>query len=155
MKIRGSLIFSSVLLLIFAAVVARSLTFGYWESSLFPLLIGGSCFVLLAIELCLELSAKDRTASAEQPDIQTGGSSFTNVMAWVSAFVIGIYLLGFLIAIVIFVFSYLKLRGRGWWVSAATSVTTVVVLYCIFKFGLALDLYGGLISQLIMGNESY
>jgi hypothetical protein len=56
-----------------------------------------------------------------------------NIFAWILAFFVGIYLLGFAITIPLLVFTYLKLQsGEKWGISIILTVGAWVVFYTLF-----------------------
>lgn len=67
------------------------------------------------------------------------------MMATISAYGFAALFFGIPLATALFISLYLKRRGRGFVVSIITGVITTTGLYAIFKFGLDLDLYSGLI----------
>ena len=70
-------------------------------------------------------------------------------IAWVLGAALGVYLLGFIAAIALFILAYLKRQGRSWQVSLAVAVITSALIYGIFQFALGFELYEGLIYNTI------
>ncbi|MFC1903057.1 tripartite tricarboxylate transporter TctB family protein [Chloroflexota bacterium] len=67
------------------------------------------------------------------------------IFGWVIAFMLGIYLLGFIIAIPLFTFSYLKWRRRSWISAIVFSGAMLASIYGIFSLGLKVPLFEGVI----------
>ena len=151
MRIKPSAYFVIFLLLLGLFGIGMSLTFQYLAAILLPLLLSSVIFVLAAIQLSKELRSRDKeqTATEEkpQPDVETRVElrRFGSAIGWLAGFVLAIYLLGFLIAIPLFVFSYLKGHGRGWLTAIVLAVIAIGLIYGIFEFGLKAYLYRGLL----------
>jgi uncharacterized protein YqhQ len=117
-----------------------------------PLLLSGIIFVLTAVQLGREILMGRRAGVEEEPKDQAAEeeakSSFRQnivIFAWLTGMALSIYLVGFLISIPLFVFSFLKTHGYGWLISAAHAAAAVVVTYVLFIFALQAELYPGII----------
>jgi hypothetical protein len=66
-------------------------------------------------------------------------------VAWVVGGAVGVFLFGYLIAITLFILSYLKNQHRGWQESIAVALITVALIYGIFQYALDFELYEGII----------
>jgi len=78
-----------------------------WKAALFPLAIGIPLFFLAAIEVAWALAAK------EAPEAPEPSSALP--WAWMFAFLALIVLLGFPIAVAVFVLVYLKVQSKESW----------------------------------------
>lgn len=146
MRIKPSSYFLILILLIMAVVIGDSLTFARWESSVAPLIIASFVFVFAGVLLRAELSAKKKTAKVteeEQPAPEK--TRFSSMLGWVLGFTLASYLVGLVIALPIFLFSYLKWRGRGWVSAIAVAIITTALIYAIFELGLQTHLWEGVI----------
>jgi hypothetical protein len=109
-----------------------------WKASLFPLVIGIPVFVLSAAEAAWIMLGS--TGKAQVQDFQmtqdvpehVALSRTANAVGWIAGFFAAIVLLGFPVAVPLFVFLYLKLEGREGWIFSA--VFTAVVWF--FFYGL-------------------
>ena len=148
MRIKASSWFPILLLLIMAVAIGISSTFAFWESWLLPIIVAGFIFVLAAVQIYRELSAKERvtTVAGEEP-AEVKGAGFGSVLGWVLGLPLAIYLLGFIMATPLFLLCYLKLRRHSWAVSIATAALTTVAIYGIFELGLESDLWKGLFFE--------
>ena len=154
MKIKPSSYVLICLLVVLAVVIFSSLAMPYYESKLLPLIVGGITFVLSAVELWRELRAKDKIEELKQEkeaEIE-GGSSHATIAAisWVVGTALGIYVLGFLVALALFIFAYLQQQKRRWQASILTAVITTSLVYVIFERILGFELYQGIIRELII-----
>jgi len=119
-----------------------------WKAALFPLVIGVPLFALAAAEALWTLFGTD-PANDEARDFQLSMGKDTlrrtlTAAGWIFAFFAAIVLLGFPIAVPLFVFLYLKLQGReGWGISIAITLGTWAVFYGLFDLLLHLPFPAG------------
>jgi hypothetical protein len=96
-----------------------------WKAALFPLVIGIPLFLLSALEAAWVLAGRTETPEARGavqdfkladhlPEREIVRRSAV-AGAWIVGFFVGILLLGFSIAVPLFVFLYLKLEGKESW----------------------------------------
>jgi hypothetical protein len=138
----------SVLIMIVSGYGVVAATAWPWKAALFPLVIGVPLFALAAAEALWTLFGAE-PASEEARDFQlsigTDTVHRTLVAAgWIFAFSAAIVLIGFPIAVPLFVFLYLKLQGReGWGISIAITLGTWAVFYGLFDLLLHLPFPAG------------
>jgi hypothetical protein len=119
-----------------------------WKAALFPLVIGIPLFALAAAEALWTLFGTD-PATEEARDFQLSIGNDTlrrtlSAVGWIFAFFVAIVLLGFPIAVPLFVFLYLRLQGReGWGISIAMTLGTWAVFYGLFDLLLHLPFPAG------------
>jgi hypothetical protein len=125
-------------IMIFSAWAVISATAWPWKAALFPLVIGIPVFCLAAAEVLWVLfgstpqeQAMDFQLSTHLPPKTMLQRTLVSV-GWIAGFFAAIVLVGFLIAVPLFVFLYLKVQGREGWVFS--SVFTLVVW--VFFYGL-------------------
>ena len=153
MKLSGNSYFLIVIMVIMLVVIGLSLGMEGIKSKLLPLIIGGTTFVLASIGLAKEISAKGEpgaTVAGGQTDRGEGGKKgglirYLRIGAWVVGFFLAISLLGYIIAIPLFVLSYMRSHGTRWLVAIIFGVITPVFIYSLFEFVLGADLYRGLL----------
>jgi hypothetical protein len=119
-----------------------------WKAALFPLVIGIPLFCLAAAEALWTLfGAPAEAGQAMDFQLSTGKESGRRTLvasAWILAFFAAIVLLGFPIAIPLFVFLYLKLQGReGWLLSIVMTAAIWGVFYGLFDLLLHLPFPAG------------
>jgi len=110
-----------------------------WKASLFPLVIGIPVFVLSAAEALWVLlgttergEIKDFQIAQDVPERVALGRT-ANAAGWIVGFFAAIVLLGFPVAVPLFVFLYFKLEGReGWIFSAVFTAVIWVFFYGLF-----------------------
>lgn len=128
-------------------------TFGWpWKAALFPLVIAIPVFCLAAAEVLWVIFGS--TEQGDSPDFQLTRDLPRRAMirrtltgmAWILGFFVAIVLLGFPIAVPLFVFLYVKLQGReGWRVSLALSLAVWGIFYGLLDRLLHLPFPDGLI----------
>jgi len=107
-----------------------------WKAALFPLVIGIPVFCLAAAEALWALFGKrpadgrasDFQLSRDLPEKETRRRTAIAI-GWMLGFFAGIVLVGFPLAVALFVFLYLRLHGRESW---TLSLTFTAVLWGIF-----------------------
>ena len=152
MRIKGSLIAAIFFLLLGLYGLIQSLTFGYWESVALPAAVSGVIVLMATIELGKELYSlrKSGTLSADLKLLVIAANTtelrrFGLITAWVAAFMLGIYLFGFRIAIPLYAFSYLKWRGRRWATAILFALVMLAFTYGVFELGLKAPLFQGIV----------
>jgi hypothetical protein len=138
----------SALIMIVSGYGVVAATAWPWKAALFPLVIGVPLFALAAAEALWTLFGTD-PASEEARDFQLSMGQDTlrrtlSAAGWIFAFFAAIVLLGFPIAVPLFVFLYLRLQGReGWGISIAITLGTWAVFYGLFDLLLHLPFPAG------------
>lgn len=125
------------------------LDFQYWESIMLPLAVSCLILVLSVINLVKEIIGFTRQAKKET----TIGKSengiylrrFGVASGCIAGLMLGIYLVGFYIAVPLFALTYLKLRGQSWLGSVVFAIVMLGIVYGIFNFTLNATQFKGLI----------
>jgi hypothetical protein len=107
------------------------------KAALFPLAIGIPLFVLAAAEAAwLLLGSREAKTQAMDFQLSVNAKSLPRTalaIAWMLGFFAAIVLLGFPIAVPLFVFLYLKLQGReSWTLSIAMTAAVWGIFYGLF-----------------------
>lgn len=147
MRSKGIFYFLILILFIGLLGVAESIRFRKFEAVLWPLVMTSIISGLTAIELGRELFAKKPEKPGEEHENQSHfeWNRFGSIMGWLTSFFLGIYFLGFFIAIPFFVFSYSKRKRESWFTSCVFAIAAVVFTYGLFEVGLRSPLYRGII----------
>jgi hypothetical protein len=120
-----------------------------WKAALFPLAIGIPLFCLAAAEALWALFGSASAEAGEARDFQlslgSGSGRRTAVaIAWILGFSAAIVLLGFPLAVPLFVFLWLKLYGReSWTLSIVMTAAVFGVFYGLFDLLLHLPFPAG------------
>jgi hypothetical protein len=125
------------------------------KAALFPLVISIPLFLLAAAELAWLLlasagQAQNRDFRPPQADVapSVARPRILRTVAWIVGFFIGIVLLGFPIAVALFVFLYLKLQARESWLYAALFTAVVWgAFYGLFIAVLHLPFAAGILTS--------
>jgi hypothetical protein len=107
-----------------------------WKAALFPLVIGIPLFCLAATELLWALFGGGEKAEAMEVALSTDAGArrrVVRVSVWMLGFFAAIALLGFPIAVPLFVLLYLKLQGgEGWAMSIGLTAGVFALFYGLF-----------------------
>ena len=124
-----------------------------WKAALFPLVIGIPLFALAAAEALWTLLGRAATTSEIEVTLTTAPAARRRVLvvaAWILGFFAAVVLLGFPIAVPLFLFLYLKLQGgEGWVISIAVTVAVTAAFYGLFDALLHLPFPAGWLSELL------
>lgn len=152
MKIKGSSYFYIAIMVVMLVIIGSSLSMKYFESRLLPLVVGSAVFALSAIGLWREIAAENRREATvtrgETVKKKEAGESWRGYLvagAWLMGFFLTIYLLGYIIAIPLFILAYMKSHGSKWLVATVFAIITSVIIYGVFRLALNIELYRGLI----------
>jgi hypothetical protein len=151
MKGKGEKNVYIVLIVAMVVVIVASLRMDQFASKLIPLTVGTLTLIMASIGLLGEIR-KRQSADAAGSEL-AAGDAFVEAawarqlanMAWVLGFGGGIYLVGFLAAIPLFLLSYMTWLGVRWRASLITAVSTTAVSYYLFQVTMHVDFYPGLI----------
>jgi tripartite tricarboxylate transporter TctB family protein len=108
-----------------------------WKAALFPLAIGIPLFCLAAVEALWTLFGSAETGRNEmEVGLTTEAGASRRILvavAWMLGFLAAVVLLGFPIAVPLFLFLYLKLQGgEGWLLSIGITLAVTAVFYGLF-----------------------
>jgi Tripartite tricarboxylate transporter TctB family len=146
----------SLLLMIVAAYAIFSARRWSFKTSLFPLATGIPLFVLAGTQLILELFGSEQTTGGPAVDLElaTGvdprvaRKRVAGILAWIAGFILLVFLVGFPIAVPVFIFSYLSLQSRvGWRLSFTLTAVAWLCFYGLFQWLLHLPFEDGLIQS--------
>lgn len=127
-----------------------------WKAALFPLVIGIPVFCLATAEVLWVLFGS--TARSEVMDFQLSTHLPANVtlrrtglaIGWIVGFLVAIVLLGFPVAVPLFVFVYLKVQGReGWRFAVLFTIAVWAFFHGLFERLLHLPFPAGWIQEWI------
>lgn len=118
-----------------------------WKAALFPLAIGVPLFAMaLAEALWVVLGSTPLPSEGNELAAQSPGRAVLVGGAWMLAFFVAIILLGFLVAVPLFLLLYLRLQGgEGWLISIVITAAVFGVFYGLFDALLHLPFPQGLL----------
>lgn len=154
MKKKKNIYILAVCALLMLAFFFASLQLEYLDAKLIPMIVSAVGFFLAAIGVGREILRREApSAITETEQAQEKSKNLLRRYlyegAWLVGFGLAIYLAGFLVAIPLFTIPYLKLHGRRWLPSVTIAVVMPIVLYVLLTYPLGVDLYPGLISELL------
>jgi hypothetical protein len=126
-----------------------------FKAALFPLAIGIPLAVVAAVQLILDLRGRGEPAEGPAVDLQFGGDVPDDVarrraavlFAWIAAFVALVWLIGFPLAIPVFMASYLVLQSAAdWRVATVLTAAAWAFFYGVFQWALRLPFESGWIQ---------
>ena len=127
----------SVLVMVLSGYAVFAATGWPWKAALFPLATGVPLFCLAAAELlwaCLGSEEKRDSMELALSTDALGARRITLAGGWMLAFFAAIVLLGFMIAVPLFLFLYLKLQaGEGWTLSIGLTAAVFAAFYGLFE----------------------
>jgi len=161
LKLKPSLLFDLAVIVFFVVFVYEARDWRL-QARLYPWAVGIPMLVLAVTHLIWELrgaNGKPATQAAAVPvDVQfTQGADpaadrrrAINIFCWIFGFFAGIWLLGFNIAVPLFVFLYLKVRsGEGWVLSSALTGAAWLLFWGLFVWLLRLPFPDGVVFSLL------
>jgi hypothetical protein len=128
----GRILFCIFLIAVAAYAIHTALGWTF-KAALFPLSVSIPLLVLAVIQLLQVISAKGDTNEGAAVDIdfsndvpaEVARRRVISTFAWIAAFIISVYLVGFPLTVPLFIFIYLKFQSDIAWLHtvAATAIT--------------------------------
>jgi len=152
---RGRILFSLFLIAV-AAYAVYSASAWSFKAALFPLSVSIPLIALTAAQLLLDLFGKAETANGPSVELEFGADVAPDVarrrvsatLLWIGGFILLVFLLGFPVAVPVFMLSYLGLQSRaGWWQSIGLTVAAWGFFYIVFQRVIRLQFEAGLVQS--------
>ena len=154
MKLSSDSYLYMVIMVIAVVVIGASLRLEQLMTKLVPLLLGGIVFILAAVGVSREIRTGDRQKTvvtedemAKMDETIQGWRRYLVHGAWLVGFLVGVYLLGFIIAMPLFILSYTRWLGTRWRVAIPMAAIFPALIYTIFVLVLQFQLYEGLLFK--------
>lgn len=160
MRLRPSTYFAIAIMAVMLVVIGKALTFRYYQTALLPVLGGSLVLILAGIQAVKEILGNRVTKVQEKaPDPPPREEEIQYVKkvdlgifaAWFLGFCLAVYLLGHLLAVLLFMLSYVKWRGKSWGVAIVAAVCITACIYILFPLAFKVELYPGFLYELIFG----
>ena len=157
MQPSGRALFSLFLVAVAAFAVVSAWRWPF-KAALFPLAVGIPLAVAASAQLVLDLRGRGERESGPAVDLQFGGDVPDDVarrragtlFAWIVGFVVLVWLIGFPIAVPIFMASYLlRQSATGWRVTAGLTAAAWAFFYGVFQWALRLPFETGWLQSRI------
>lgn len=158
----GSFIFSGVLIVVFAVAIIMALGY-HGRAKVAPLVVAIPGITVVLVLLAQDLRAKAKLASSHSAEANEDekkpkkGKEITTrseliAFGWVTLLLVLLYFLGFVVAIPVYLFLYMRVKSKEKLrFSLAFAAVSSLVLYVFFIQILKMQLYPGLILELLMG----
>jgi hypothetical protein len=132
------------------AVVTIASGYPYLQAKLSIIFSGGLVLVLALVQLVRELRPAKQQADEPKTEHEVHKHSASLALygielAWMVGFGLTIYLLGFIVAIPLYICAYMKSHGSRWRASIMTGVLMSAFCYGIFVLILEMKLHSGVI----------
>jgi len=140
-----------IVAVVMIGVVAIASGYPYLQAKLSVLFSGTFVLVLALVQLVKELfraqqkRLDEQGAGRKEAEHDTGVLPYVLEAAWMIGFALAIYVLGFMIAIPLYICAYMKSHGTRWSVSIMTGGGMAAFCYIIFVLILEMKLYSGII----------
>ncbi len=154
MRLKGHIVFSLFLVVIASYVVFMASRWSF-KTGFFPLAVAIPLILLALAHLFLEFfgapekaggPAVDAEFSNEVPPEVTRRRVFS-IFSWIAGFILLVFLVGFPVAVPLFVFSYLKLQSEATWLrSIALTAIAWGFFHAVFQRLVSLQFESGVIQ---------
>jgi Tripartite tricarboxylate transporter TctB family len=154
MKSRRHIVFSVCIILI-GAYVIYSASHWSFKTGFFPLAVAIPLVILALLHLFLQLFGAPETAGG--PAVETEFSNevapevarrrVTAIFSWIAGFILLVYLVGFPLAVPLFIFLYLKFYSQESWLSSlALTAAAWGFFYVVFQRVVRLQFEDGVVQ---------
>jgi hypothetical protein len=152
-RLSGTAYVLIVIMAIMPMFVVFSTQLAYFASKILPVTFSCLVFLLAGIALVRDVRNTSKTKVASARGISAESKTrhtdkfrdYLPFAGWMISFSLGIYLLGFAIAIALFTGAYMKRHGSSWWGALITAVLFAATIHIVFDILLQSGLYKGLI----------
>jgi putative tricarboxylic transport membrane protein len=154
MKSKGHIVFSVFLILVGGYVIYSASQWSF-KTGFFPLAVAIPLVILALLHLVLQLFGAPETAGGPAVEAEFSNEVAPEVarrrvvaiFSWIAGFILLVYLVGFPLAVPLFIFLYLKLQSReSWFFSVALTGIAWGCFYMLFQRVVQLQFEDGLIQ---------
>jgi len=150
-----NIVFLTILFVVMIAAIVATLSYPV-KARLFPFIVIGISIILLMGELTKAFFAirsprQDGGLKREkQPENGNANSRkiFWGMLAWIGGLAMSIWILGYIVALPLYTFIYLRLHDQKWRWAISLSIAMFIIVYIGFNTLLKIPLYEGLIFLL-------
>lgn len=152
---KGRVLFGLFIIAVATYAIYSALRWPF-KAALFPLTVSIPLVVLAAAQLLLDLFGKTEKAGGRSADLEFAADVTPDVALrrvitiffWIAGFILLVFLLGFPIAVPVFILSYLILQSRvSWWQSIGLTAAAWGFFYGIFQRLIHLQFEDGLLQS--------
>ena len=151
LRFRGRALFSLFLVAVGGFAVGSAARWSF-KAALFPLAVGIPLVILATVQLALDLRGRGEPTAGPAVDLAfaadvppaVAGRRATTVFAWIAAFIGLVFLVGFPVAVPLFMAGYLSLQSAaGWRLSLGLTAAAWGFFYGVFQWLLRLPFEPG------------
>jgi hypothetical protein len=146
-KLYKQVVFHLIIIFIASLGLWATRTWPY-EAALFPKTVTTVVLIVTLLSLfteCYKRIKKGEPVKEQVIKPDFGKNTLVNII-WLAAYIIGIWLLGYFIASVLYVFLYMKIKGKlSWLVSTLVSVGIFAFLAVVFVVFLEIKIFPGVL----------
>lgn len=146
-KLYKQVVFHLIIIFIASLGLWAARTWPY-EAALFPKTVTTVVLIVTLLSLFTECYKRiKKSEPVKEQVIKTGfGKNALVNIIWLAAYTIGVWLLGYFIASVLYVFLYMKVKGKlSWLVSTLVSVGIFAFLAVVFVVFLEIKIFPGVL----------
>ena len=157
MRFKPRSLFSLMLMVVAAYAVFKARHWSF-KAALFPFATGIPLFVLAGTLFALDFIGGDESTSGPAVELELSTDvdpaiarrRIAGIVAWIAGFIALVFLVGFPIAVPVFIFLYLLLQSRvGWGLSVSLTAIAWLCFYGLFQRLLPLPFEDGFIQSLL------
>jgi len=154
MRINGRIAFSLLLIAMTAIAIVMALQWSF-KAAFFPLVTAVPLLILATAQLMVDLIGRSPAEENTRSDLdftadispEIARRRTVAIFAWIAGFILLVFLLGFSLAIPIFVLTYLASQtDAGWWLKIALAAAAWGCFYGLFDRLLHLPFEAGRIQ---------
>lgn len=153
-KLSGTAYTYLVIMLVMIVLVVSSLELSYFASKLLPVAFAIIVFILSGVALGKDIQTRRKPKDSSCKIVTRAPPAeeikgYLPIAAWIIGFSVGIYLVGFIIASVVFVGAYMKSHRSSWLASIITAIVCAGIIHFVFNTLLQSNLWPGIILDYI------
>ncbi len=143
-------------IIVMAVFFVTSLGYDELQIKLTPLLMSGFTVLLSLIALVEDVRSgsnasmptdEDGDVIEEEEKKRTPLGDYFKAFGWFAALIVGVYFLGFIAAVPLWMFAYFWKNGMQWWKAALCGIGLTVIFYAVFTMALQIQLYQGVVGE--------
>jgi hypothetical protein len=153
-------LFLVIVIIVMAVFFVTSMSYEELKVKLMPAIISGATIVLSLIALYNDLKSGSKASMPTDEDgdviedekiVGTPLVDYFKAFLWFAAMIACVYILGFLIAIPVWMIIYLWKNGTKWWSAIPQGIVLTIIIYVVFTTLLQIELYKGIVGGFLFG----
>jgi hypothetical protein len=149
----GTAYFLMAILIMLLVFLIYSLTYVEFRTKFMPVLVSAITLVLTVVALIQEFRGTAKKGNKQEEEGEEAKSKkadvplreYLNAFGWFSLLIVSVYLVGFFIAIPLWLFFYFWRHGHRWWSAMLQGAGATLIVYLVFVVLLQVDFHPGLI----------